>query len=156
MLVQELMQQTMMESSAEREGRGQEGWGHEGTQWQWLWSDQGDAGYGGTERFGCARLNHQGRGRTREEGPEGTGSEMGVEGQGGAWPRRGCGCGWGRGWGAEGVATGGVAWRAWPWGSPVDVVVERVVAPESYQGSQAQSVGEEDLGGCIQPHLQAE
>ena len=50
----------------------------------------------------------------------------------------------------------GVAWRAWPWGSPVDVVVERVVAPESDQGSQAQAVGEEDLGGRIQPHLQAE
>lgn len=72
------------------------------------------------------------------------------------WPWRGCGCEWGRGQGTEGVATGGRGVRAWPWGSPVDVVVERVVAPESDQGSQAQPVGEEDLGGGIQPHLQAE
>ena len=37
--------------------------------------------------------------------------------------------------------------------APVDIVVERVIAPESDQGSQAQSIGEEDLGCRIQPHL---
>lgn len=40
--------------------------------------------------------------------------------------------------------------------APVHVVVERVVASESNQGPQAQAVGEEDLGGCIEPYLQAE
>lgn len=37
--------------------------------------------------------------------------------------------------------------------TPVDIVVERVVAPKGNQGSQAQPVGEEDLGSRIQPHL---
>lgn len=37
--------------------------------------------------------------------------------------------------------------------APVDVVVERVVAAESDQGSQAQPIGEKDLGSRIQPHL---
>ena len=54
------------------------------------------------------------------------------------------------------AVNGGAACGRGPGGSPVDVVVERVVAPESDQRSQAQPVGEEDLGGGIQPHLQAE
>jgi hypothetical protein len=72
-------------------------------------------------------------------------------------------CDLGRAWsqkgvapGDGGVATAGVAMtkglRGQPL-SPVDVVVERVVAPESDEGPQAQPVGEEDLGSCIQPHL---
>lgn len=40
--------------------------------------------------------------------------------------------------------------------TPVHIVVERVVASESDQGPQAQPVGEEDLGGCVEPHLWAE
>lgn len=35
----------------------------------------------------------------------------------------------------------------------VNIVVERVVAPEGDQRAQAQTVREEDLSGCIQPHL---
>lgn len=84
----------------------------------------------------------------------------------------------GRDWNPEGVATGsgldrngvesgerpqGRAYRgcgqkgrdSWAL-SPVDIVVERVIAPKSDQGSQAQSIGEEDLGCCIQPHLEEE
>lgn len=37
--------------------------------------------------------------------------------------------------------------------APIDIVVERVVAPKSNQGSQTQPIGEEDLGSSIQPHL---
>lgn len=40
--------------------------------------------------------------------------------------------------------------------APVHIVVERVVASEGNQGPQAQPIGEEDLGGSIKPHLQAE
>lgn len=60
----------------------------------------------------------------------------------GAWP--------GGAWPQWGVARDS---RALP---PIDIVVERVVAPESDQGSQAQPVGEEYLGSRIQPHLEVE
>ncbi len=35
----------------------------------------------------------------------------------------------------------------------VNVIVERVVAPKGDQRAQAQTVREEDLRGCIKPHL---
>lgn len=36
---------------------------------------------------------------------------------------------------------------------PVNIVIERVITAQSYERPQSQSVGEEDLGGSIQPHL---
>lgn len=35
----------------------------------------------------------------------------------------------------------------------VNIIVERVVAPKSDQRAQAQTIREEDLSGCIKPHL---
>lgn len=51
--------------------------------------------------------------------------------------------------------------KSWGWGCYligcllllVDIVVVRVVASQSDKRAKAQPVGEEDLSGCVQPHL---
>lgn len=145
MLVHELMQQTMMESLQRRGGVRESGPAGRGASGQWL--ARGKVEEGAWERsYRAGVLPPPRKGRNRKEWPEGIGLERrGVDGgeMTGAGPRGGRGRGGAGPW--EEAAPCALA--------PVDVVVERVVAPKSDQRSQAQPVGEEDLGSRIQPHL---
>lgn len=144
MLVHELIQQTMMESLQRRKGG----------------LKDGRAGKGGELGAVAAREKRQGQKRvpgSRAAGPEGgcPHPTQGAGGTGKSGHKNSPGAG-----SIRGVAAGGVALEgrgqeergSWAL-SPVDVVVERIIAPKSDQGSQAQSVGEENLGCRIQPHL---
>lgn len=118
---------------AEREGWGQEGWG-------WREGELVGRGYQGARRSSVPVSRATGV----PPRPPPTRSGTGRSGQKVLAQRWVELTGQGRGVVSEGRGLGE---------APVDVVVERVVAAESDQGSQAQPIGEKDLGSRIQPHL---